>query len=52
MSDKSSTEAGLSQDKTANDKKATKGTSDFVVGSVTFIIFIIFMIAWMYFQSE
>ena len=34
-----------------NDDNKDKAPSDFVVGSVTFIIFLIFMAAWMYFFS-
>lgn len=52
MNDKSSTElkAGLDQNlETKGDKKAP---SDFVTGLVTFIIFLFFMTAWMYFSTE
>jgi len=30
----------------------TETSSDFVVGLVTFIIFLFFMTAWMYFSTE
>jgi len=52
MSDKSSTDIDSLKNQKSDDNKAAKGASDFVVGSVTFVIFIMFMTAWMYFQSE
>ncbi len=36
----------------SSDNKNKETSSDFVVGMVTFIIFIFFMTAWMYFSTE
>lgn len=51
MNLKSSTEKETEQNQMNNETKKVKGTSDFVVGSVTFIVFLIFMTVWMYFQG-
>lgn len=52
MNDKSDTEAESAKVRNDNDIKSEKAPSDFVVGLVTFIIFIFFMSAWMYFSAE
>lgn len=35
----------------SSDNGDGKGSNDFIVGLVTFIVFIIFMTAWMYFSA-
>jgi len=35
-----------------NESSSDKGSSELVVGSVTFVIFLIFMTVWMYFGSS
>ena len=39
-----------SEDKNADDEK-NEAPSDFVVGLVTFIVFLIFMMVWMYYSK-
>ena len=34
------------------DDKSNKTPNDFVIGLVTFIVFIVFMTAWMYFGTS
>jgi len=38
--------------KESEEKNNTKASSDFVIGLVTFVIFLFFMTAWMYFSTE
>lgn len=56
MNDKNSTEAKAALDQNVEmDVQAgsdSKAPSDFVTGLVTFIIFLFFMTAWMYFSTE
>ena len=51
MNDISDTEQESAQIQNNGNDKNGKKSSDFVVGLVTFIIFIFFMIAWMYFST-
>ncbi len=43
------TESQPAQSWKSGDNRSEKGPDDFIVGLVTFIAFIIFMTAWMYF---
>jgi hypothetical protein len=43
------TESQPAQSRKSGDNRSEKGPDDFIVGLVTFIAFIIFMTAWMYF---
>jgi len=56
MNDKNSTEAKAALDQDVEmDVQAgseSKAPSDFVTGLVTFIIFLFFMTAWMYFSTK
>jgi len=56
MNDQNKTEANaaLDQDVDTGIKAGSesKAPSDFVTGLVTFIIFLFFMTAWMYFSTE
>ncbi len=55
MNDKSSTDAKAALDQNAGEEVGSNGRdrapSDFVIGMVTFIIFLIFMTVWMYFLT-
>ena len=50
MNDKSGTVPESAKTGKNVDNKSDKGSNDFIVGLVTFIIFILFMTAWMYFS--
>lgn len=52
MNDKSSTESKAVLDQNVDTNGNDKAPSDFVTGLVTFIIFLFFMTAWMYFSTE
>ncbi|MBE9560953.1 MAG: hypothetical protein IMF15_09200 [Proteobacteria bacterium] len=51
MNDESSTEPKSAQSQNSGNNQSSKKPSDFVAGLVTFIIFIFFMTAWMYFSG-
>ena len=51
MNGKNDTEPKSAQTQKNGDNEGGKKPSDFVVGMVTFIIFIFFMIAWVYFST-
>ncbi len=51
MKNNSDTEPESAQNQKNGNNKSGKVSNDFVVGLVTFIIFIFFMTAWMYFSS-
>ena len=42
----------MSKSENHNNGKRDKGPSELVVGSVTFVVFIVFMTAWMYFGTN
>ena len=52
MNDASKTEPKQAQDQNTTKDVRSSAPSDFVTGLVTFIIFLFFMTAWMYFYSE
>ena len=52
MNDDSSTEPKVAQDENIVENRHDRTPSDFVTGLVTFIIFLFFMTAWMYFSAE
>ena len=52
MNDKSGTEQESTQNSENSTIKGGEQSNDFVVGLVTFIVFILFMSAWMYFSAE
>lgn len=48
MNDDNSTQAEVAKSAVDRDSKADNEPSELVVGSVTFVIFIVFMAVWMY----
>ena len=50
MNDNSGTKKESAQAQKNSNHKSGKESNDFAVGLVTFIVFIIFMTAWMYFS--
>jgi len=42
----------MTQKSKSNESSSNKGLSELVVGSATFVVFIIFMTAWMYFGTN
>jgi ATP-dependent Zn protease len=50
MKNKSGTEPESAQTRKNSNNKSDKESNDFVIGLLTFIIFILFMTAWMYFS--
>jgi len=51
MKNKSGIEPESAQTRKNGNNKSGRKSNDFVVGLVTFVIFILFMTAWMYFSS-
>ncbi len=51
MKNKSGTDPESAQTRKNDNNKSDKESNDFVIGLLTFIIFILFMTAWMYFSN-